>query len=476
MEENRGLACNSRKDQKNPRKKYRNKHDKAAKRRKGQVRGSDQASENEGKRTYDGNGNEINAFDQPRTLFFVYVQTLVRAGGGFDYGDALGKSLLFFEAQRSGKLPTVQRVKWPGDSALHDGFLQGPLILAKSYLKQIRWEMLCGLSDGYFLKARTHPNRLWAQYPDKSLFPASFTFWNYIKDELQWAAAWFYKMQLHWVELDGLSRGIASFPGRGKRCICLNIKPRQISSHVLACKRMVATTSSSLLVSIMIIPQQGVELLIVIGGGVESLTALCCHFQEAWFIGTMPKRLVEFTGPSYLRKVTGYEVWYNRPQLNPNVIYGALVGGPDNNDDFIHERSNYEQTEPTVSGTAPLVGLFAKLSSPHPFYAGVYPKLPIRSYPATSVTKHVPAPLTKPGGETYYRHKVIVKNTSKSPIANLKLQIENFTGQLYGLSPMAEKGVYGTPKNLRVLNSGSEFQFVFIQGGPQAKVSVISYQ
>lgn len=43
----------------------------------------------------------------------------------FDYGDALDKTLLFFEAQRSGKLPPNQRVKWRGDSGLKDGFLQG---------------------------------------------------------------------------------------------------------------------------------------------------------------------------------------------------------------------------------------------------------------------------------------------------------------------------------------------------------------
>lgn len=42
-----------------------------------------------------------------------------------DYGDALGKSILFFEGQRSGKLPTAQRVTWRGDSALSDGQLAG---------------------------------------------------------------------------------------------------------------------------------------------------------------------------------------------------------------------------------------------------------------------------------------------------------------------------------------------------------------
>ena len=42
-------------------------------------------------------------------------------GLGHDYGEALGKAILFFEGQRSGKLPSTQRVKWRGDSALSDG-------------------------------------------------------------------------------------------------------------------------------------------------------------------------------------------------------------------------------------------------------------------------------------------------------------------------------------------------------------------
>ncbi|KDP25379.1 hypothetical protein JCGZ_20535 [Jatropha curcas] len=37
------------------------------------------------------------------------------------YGDALGKAILFFDGQRSGKLPANQRVSWRADSALSDG-------------------------------------------------------------------------------------------------------------------------------------------------------------------------------------------------------------------------------------------------------------------------------------------------------------------------------------------------------------------
>ncbi|VAI55440.1 unnamed protein product [Triticum turgidum subsp. durum] len=42
-----------------------------------------------------------------------------------DYGDALSKSLLYFESQRSGRLPYNQRVRWRGHSGLTDGLEQG---------------------------------------------------------------------------------------------------------------------------------------------------------------------------------------------------------------------------------------------------------------------------------------------------------------------------------------------------------------
>jgi hypothetical protein len=41
--------------------------------------------------------------------------------GQFNYGEALQKSFLFYEAQRSGPLPANQRIEWRGDSSLNDG-------------------------------------------------------------------------------------------------------------------------------------------------------------------------------------------------------------------------------------------------------------------------------------------------------------------------------------------------------------------
>ncbi|GIH76002.1 glycoside hydrolase family 9 protein [Planobispora longispora] len=43
------------------------------------------------------------------------------AAATFNYGEALQKSIWFYEAQQSGKLPSWNRVSWRGDSALDDG-------------------------------------------------------------------------------------------------------------------------------------------------------------------------------------------------------------------------------------------------------------------------------------------------------------------------------------------------------------------
>lgn len=42
-----------------------------------------------------------------------------------DYKEALRLSLLFFEVQRSGKLPPTNRIKWRSDSALNDKGING---------------------------------------------------------------------------------------------------------------------------------------------------------------------------------------------------------------------------------------------------------------------------------------------------------------------------------------------------------------
>lgn len=58
-------------------------------------------------------------------LVIVVIMAMAAVAAAHDYGDALTKSILFFEGQRSGKLPPNQRMTWRKDSALEDGFQIG---------------------------------------------------------------------------------------------------------------------------------------------------------------------------------------------------------------------------------------------------------------------------------------------------------------------------------------------------------------
>lgn len=40
---------------------------------------------------------------------------------------------------------------------------------------------------------------------------------------------------------------------------------------------------------------------------------------------------------------------------NPNLLIGAVVGGPDNRDAFADDRNNYHQSEPATYINAPFV-------------------------------------------------------------------------------------------------------------------------
>jgi len=54
-------------------------------------------------------------------LFALTFSSSTSAFTSHDYSDALTKSILFFDGQRSGHLPSNQRLKWRADSALKDG-------------------------------------------------------------------------------------------------------------------------------------------------------------------------------------------------------------------------------------------------------------------------------------------------------------------------------------------------------------------
>ncbi|KAL6215232.1 hypothetical protein ACLB2K_014663 [Fragaria x ananassa] len=60
---------------------------------------------------------------KPSAIVVVWLALFQGLHANLDYKDALTKSIIFLEAQRSGKLPPNHRPKWRGDSALDDGKL-----------------------------------------------------------------------------------------------------------------------------------------------------------------------------------------------------------------------------------------------------------------------------------------------------------------------------------------------------------------
>jgi hypothetical protein len=117
-----------------------------------------------------------------------------------NYEEALRKSLLYFEAQRSGRLPHGQRVPWRDHSGLTDGLEQGVDLVGGYYdagdhvkfglpmaftVTMLSWSLVEYGGDvaaagelahaleaikwgtDYFIKAHTQPDELWAEVTNR---------------------------------------------------------------------------------------------------------------------------------------------------------------------------------------------------------------------------------------------------------------------------------------------------------------------
>ncbi|KAH9314037.1 hypothetical protein KI387_022664 [Taxus chinensis] len=70
--------------------------------------------------------------------------------------------------------------------------------------------------------------------------------------------------------------------------------------------------------------------------------------------------------PRHIACSEGYNNYFNSRGPNPNVLVGAVVGGPDQNDHYTDTRLRAQQTEPATYINAPLVGVLAFFTS-HPY-------------------------------------------------------------------------------------------------------------
>lgn len=65
----------------------------------------------------------------------------------------------------------------------------------------------------------------------------------------------------------------------------------------------------------------------------------------------------------YHYSCTGGYQWRDSPKSNPNIIVGAMVGGPDGFDEFYDMRKYYKYTEPSLAGNAGLVAALISLTA-----------------------------------------------------------------------------------------------------------------
>lgn len=206
--------------------------------------------------------------------------------------------------------------------------------------------------------------------------------------------------------------------------------------------------------------------------------------------------------PSFVSCRGGYATWFSSKGSDPNLLVGAIVGGPDAYDNFADRRDNYEQTEPATYNNAPLLGILARLNGGHGGFNQLLPEIvpaptPVVTKPSPapkpksippSKPKTTPAPASSSGpiaiqqklttswisnGKTYYRYSTIVTNKSAKTLKNLKLSISKLYGPLWGLTNFGN--AYGFPSWLNNLPSGKSLEFVYIHSANPADVSVSAY-
>ncbi|CAL1373578.1 unnamed protein product [Linum trigynum] len=188
----------------------------------------------------------------------------------------------------------------------------------------------------------------------------------------------------------------------------------------------------------------------------------------------------------------GYATWFSKKSSDPNLLTGAIVGGPDAYDNFADQRDNYEQTEPATYNNAPLLGILARLGAGHGGYNQLLPEVvvptpraPTRAPAAKPVS---PAPVStsapislvqkvtaswKSEGKTYYRYSTILTNKSPKALNSLKLYINKLYGPIWGLTKSGNS--YGFPSWIKSLPAGKSLEFVYVHSASAADVSVSGY-
>uniref|UniRef100_M8D2G9 cellulase n=1 Tax=Aegilops tauschii TaxID=37682 RepID=M8D2G9_AEGTA len=401
-----------------------------------------------------------------------------------DYAGAFDKSLQFFEAQRSGKLPADRTVHWRGDSALTDGFSQGVDLVGGYYdagdhvkfgfpmayaVTMLSWgvlefekEMVAANSlnraldairwgTNYFIKAHTEPNTLWVQVGDGD------------SDHLCWERAEDMSTPRTASKID------ASRPGS---------EVAAETAAALAAAAKVFRHYDSMYADLLLMHAKQIFTFADTFRGRYDDSLQCAKkfypsasgYQDELLWGAA--WLYEATGDEdYLDYVarnaeafggTGWAVrefsWDNKYAGVQVLLSKVLLAGGGDGDYADTLKQFRAKAEFFIPGYQPPPGSLHIGGAPLEFVHAV-----------TNSWEH--------NGVDHYRHTVTAKNTCGHPITYLKLRIEGLTGPIYGVSATHDKEMYGFPSWVTRLDAGEKLTIVYIQeGGPAAKIAVAEYK
>ncbi|KAF4354834.1 hypothetical protein F8388_018038, partial [Cannabis sativa] len=341
----------------------------------------------------------------------------------YNYKDALDKAILFFEGQRSGKLPTNQRVDLVGGyyDAGDNVKFGWPMAFSVSLLSwaaidspgtEVAAEAAAALAAAsivfkkddstYSSRLLSHSQSLF-EFADKyrGSYQASCPFYcsySGYQDELLWGATWLYKATgnnkyLNY-EFYGGKKELEKYKSDIESFVCA-IMPGSSSQQIKTTpggllyirdsSNLQYVTTSTMVLSIYANTLNSAH----IGGTVQcgstkfspsQITAFA-KSQVDYILGNNPMKTSYMVGfgnkyPTQLHhrgssipslrthqaKVScneGQTLYFPSTKPNPNVHVGALVGGPNSNDQFNDVRSDYSHLEPSTYINAAFVGSVA---------------------------------------------------------------------------------------------------------------------
>nr|XP_034183519.1 endoglucanase E-4-like isoform X2 [Osmia lignaria] len=369
-------------------------------------------------------------------MFFVYIASLMIASivliGSINanptyyvkpiedennYAEVLELSLLFYEAQRSGKLPRDNRIPWRGDSALNDrgpngedltgGYYDGSDLAGETAAALAASSIVFRNQDPeYSAKCLKHAkelykfaNRYRGLYHEAIRGAAQYYESTDYGDELAWAAAWLFKATNETIYLEDAKHHYQHFDLKNRpneffynkkdagvqvllaqltrepkyqkaaRAFCdFSVHQQKRTSKGLLYIDKFGTLCHAANVAFVCLeaadsPDIGnfqeyrdfaeQQIYYMLGGGGRS-------YVVGW--GRNPPKQPHHAASSCPDRpaVCGWSE-FDKDAPNPQILYGALVSGPDEADKFHDHREDYVYTEVTLDYNAGFTSALAGL-------------------------------------------------------------------------------------------------------------------